>query len=385
MPDTGDLLTESRAASPPVKPARRSRRVLLLSALAVVVVLGAIIWGLYYVLVSSRVVTTNDAYVGADTAQVTPLISGQVIAVPVAETQHVKAGQPVVLLDPADAQNAVDQARASLAQAQRQVQGYFANDVALTAQVAARHAAVAQADAQILGAKSDLARARTDLSRRQVLAQSGAVSGDELTNAQNHFSTAQAALAAAEAARAAAVANQGSAQGSRQINQALISGTKIADNPDVLAARARLAAAELMLSRTVITAPMDGIVSKKAVEIGQQVQPGEVTMQIVPTTTMFVDANFKEVQLAKVRPGENVVLTSDLYGGDVKFHGKVKGLSGGTGSAFSLIPAQNASGNWIKIVQRLPVRITLEPAELEKHPLRVGLSMNASIDISRPR
>ena len=383
MAVTGDVAAVGRAAkASPVQPPR-NRRILWLSALGMVVVIGAIVWVLYYLLVSSRSVGTDDAYVGADIAEVTPLIAGQVIGVPVAETQRVKAGQPVVLLDPADAQNAVDQAKASLAQAERQVQGYFANDLALGAQVAARRAAVAQADAQILGARSDLARARTDLTRRQALAQSGAVSGDELTNAQNHFATAQAALASAVAARAAAIANQGSAEGSRQINEALITGAKVADNPDVLAARARLAAAQLMLSRTVIAAPLDGIVSKKAVEIGQQVQPGEVTMQIVPTTTMFVDANFKEVQLAKVRSGENVVLTSDLYGANVKFHGKVKGISGGTGSAFSLIPAQNASGNWIKIVQRLPVRITLDPSELEAHPLRVGLSMKATIDVSK--
>jgi membrane fusion protein (multidrug efflux system) len=382
MPDTGEAIVETptRPLAPPA--ARRSPRVLWLSVLAAVVVLGAIVWGLYILLVSSHYVSTDDAYVGADVAEVTPLISGQIIGVPVAETQSVKAGQPVVVLDPADAQVAVDQAKAALAQAERQVQGYFANDTALAAQVEARRAAVAQADAQILSAQSDLERARTDLNRRKALAASGAVSGDELTTAQNHFSTAEAALAAAKAARAAAIANQGAAVGSRKINEALIAGTDVASNPDVLAARARLAAAQLMLSRTVITAPLDGIVSKKAVEIGQQVQPGAVAMQIVPTTTMYVDANFKEVQLDKVKPGQSVTLTSDLYGDGVKFHGRVKGISGGTGSAFSLIPAQNASGNWIKIIQRLPVRVILDPAELKKHPLRVGLSMKATIDIS---
>jgi membrane fusion protein (multidrug efflux system) len=382
MPDTGEAIVETPATHRAPPAARRSPRVVWLTALAVVVVLGAIIWGLYVLLVSSHYVTTDDAYVGADVAEVTPLISGQVIGVPVVETQTVKAGQPVLMLDPADAQVAVDQAKAALAQAERQVQGYFANDTALAAQVEARRAAVTQADAQILSAQSDLDRARTDLNRRKALAASGAVSGDELTTAQNHFSTAEAALAAAKAARAAAIANQGAAVGSRKINEALIAGTDVASNPDVLAARARLAAAQLMLSRTVITAPLDGIVSKKAVEVGQQVQPGAVAMQIVPTTTMYVDANFKEVQLDKVKPGQSVTLTSDLYGDGVKFHGHVKGISGGTGSAFSLIPAQNASGNWIKIIQRLPVRVVLDPAELQKHPLRVGLSMKATIDIS---
>jgi len=389
MPDTGDIMTESRLASaaplaPPLA-ARRSPRTLLLSGLAALVVLGAVIWGLYYLLVSSHYVSTDDAYVGADTAEITPLISGQVIGLPVVETQGVKAGQTVLILDPADAQVAVDQAKAALAQAERQVRGYFANDTALAAQVAARHASVAQADAQILSAQSDLDRAKTDLDRRQALAKSGAVSGDELTTAQNRFTTAQAALASAKAARAAAIANQGAASGSREINEALIAGTDVDNNPDVQAAKARLAAAELMLSRTVIKAPIDGILSKRAVQIGQQVQPGAVTMQIVPTSNMYVDANFKEVQLAKVRPGDSVVLTSDLYGDDVKFHGKVRGVSGGTGSAFSLIPAQNASGNWIKIIQRLPVRVVLDPAELRAHPLRVGLSMKATIKVSPTR
>jgi membrane fusion protein (multidrug efflux system) len=385
MPDTGDIMTETRLAGAAPLAHRRSPRTLLLTGLAIVVVLGAVIWGLYYLLVSSHYVSTDDAYVGADTAQITPLISGQVVSLPVVETQAVKAGQTVLVLDPADAQVAVDQAKAALAQAERQVRGYFANDTALAAQVAARHASVAQADAQILSAQSDLDRAKTDLDRRQALAKSGAVSGDELTTAQNRFATAQAALASAKAARAAALANQGAAAGSREINQALIAGTDVEDNPDVQAAKARLAAAELMLSRTVIRAPIDGILSKRAVQIGQQVQPGAVTMQIVPTANMYVDANFKEVQLAKVRPGDSVVLTSDLYGDGVKFHGRVRGVSGGTGSAFSLIPAQNASGNWIKIIQRLPVRVVLDPDELRAHPLRVGLSMKATIKVSPTR
>jgi membrane fusion protein (multidrug efflux system) len=400
MPDTGDVIREplvtgapAAGVAPPglapsgrpvggTPPRVRRSRTVWLGALAAVVLVGLIAWAIYYVLVASRYVSTDDAYVGAETAEVTPLVSGQVIDVPVVETQRVQAGQPVVLLDPADAQVAVDQAKAALAEAEREVRGYFANDQALGAQVAARRAAVAQSDAQILAAQADLARARTDLTRRQALAQSGAVSGDELTTAQNRFATATADLTAAQAARAAAVANAGAAVGSRAMNEARIAGAQVEDNPDVLAAKARLAAAELSLSRTVIRAPVSGIISKKAVEVGQQVQPGAVTMEIVPTGKMYVDANFKEVQLARVHPGEPAVLTSDLYGSGVKFHGVVRGLSGGTGTAFSLIPAQNASGNWIKIVQRLPVRIDLDPADLAKHPLRVGLSMDATIDVA---
>ncbi|MDB5482231.1 MAG: secretion protein HlyD family protein [Caulobacteraceae bacterium] len=390
MPDSGSTIIED---APPVSTARPaasrprafrlpSRRWQLLGLLAALVVIGAIGAGLWWVLVASHEVSTDNAYVGADVAEVTPLVSGPVIRVLAAETQRVKAGQPLVLLDPADARIAVEQARAALGQAERQVRGMFANDSALAAQVAARQAAVAEADSQIVSARGDLQRAQTDLSRRQALSASGAVSGDELTNAQNRFSTAKASLVSAQAARAAALANRGAAQGSREVNTAQIAGADVEHNPDVLAAKARLDAVELALSRTVIPAPMSGVVTKKAVEVGQQVQPGAVVMQIVPTESVYVDANFKEVQLARVRPGQPVILTSDLYGDGVKFHGRVKGLSGGTGSAFSLIPAQNASGNWIKIVQRLPVRITLDPKDVEAHPLRVGLSMKATIDVA---
>jgi membrane fusion protein (multidrug efflux system) len=381
MPDSSSTLIEDAA---PARATRRpaSRRWRLLGLLAGVVVVGAAAYGAFWVLVASRSVSTDDAYVGADTAQVTPLVAGSVLKVLVNETDVVKAGQPLVMLDPADAQIAVDQAAASLAQAERQVRGYFANDVSLAAQVAARQAAIAQADAQIASAQSDFDRARVDLDRRKALSASGAVSGDELTSAQNRFATARAALAAAGAARLAALANQGAAQGARAVNAALISGASPEQNPDVLAARARLDAARLALSRTVIYAPVEGVIARRSVEVGQQVQAGSVAMQIVPTRSAYVDANFKEVDLARVRIGQAVTLTSDLYGDGVKFHGRVKGLSGGTGSAFSLIPAQNASGNWIKIVQRLPVRVTLDPRDVALHPLRVGLSMKATIDVA---
>jgi membrane fusion protein (multidrug efflux system) len=384
MPDSGGPIEAAEVRATSARPAARlpSRRWRLLAVLAAVVILGAVGYGVYWVAVLSHLVSTDNAYVGADTAEVTPLVSGAVARVLVSETQPVKAGQVLIELDPADFQIAVDQATAALGQAERQVKGMFADDSALAAQVAARQASIAQADAAVVSARGDLARAQTDLDRRQALAASGAVSGDELTTAQNRFSTAKAALASAEAAKMAAQANRGAAEGSRQVNQAMISGADIESNPNVLAAKARLAAAQLALSRTVIRAPIDGVVSKKSVEVGQQVQAGFVTMQIVPTTSAYVDANFKEVQLAKVCPGQRVTLTSDLYGDDVKFHGRVKGLSGGTGSSFSLIPAQNASGNWIKIVQRLPVRIVLDQAELARHPLRIGLSMKATIDVA---
>ncbi|MBO9708431.1 MAG: HlyD family efflux transporter periplasmic adaptor subunit [Caulobacter sp.] len=372
-------MADSSASSP----AAASRRRRLLSGLAAVVVIGAVGWTAYAFLIGGKHVETDNAYVGADSAQVTPLVSGPVAKVLVSETQIVQAGQPLVVLDDADARIAVLSAQAALGQAQRKVQGYFASDTALAGQVAARDADIARAQAGVTSAQADLERARVELTRRKALSDSGAVSGEELTTAQTRFTNAQSALAEAKAALAQAQASRGAAIGSRDVNTALISGLPAGKNPEVVAAEARLAAAELALSRTVLRAPIAGVISKKNVQIGQQVQVGAPLMAIVPTTSAYVDANFKEVQLDKVSVGQPVTLTSDLYGGGVKFHGKVVGLSGGTGSAFSLIPAQNASGNWIKVVQRLPVRIALDPAELKDHPLRVGLSMKAVIDVSK--
>jgi len=364
------------------KPAPNMRRRRLLTILAAVVVVGVVIWALYQFFVGSHQVSTDNAYVGAEVAQVTPLVAGPVAKVLVVETQVVKAGQPLVVLDDSDARLAVAEAEAALGQAERKVKGYYASDTALGGQLAARNADILRAEADIASAGSDLERARTDLARRNALAASGAVSGDELTTAQNRFTTAQAALAAARAARAQALANRTAAEGTRDVNAANISGVAPAQNPDVALARARLDVARLALQRTVLKAPIAGVVSKRQVQVGQQVAVGAPIMAIVPTDHAYVDANFKEVQLDHVRPGQPVTLTSDLYGGGVKFHGRVRGLSGGTGSAFSLIPAQNASGNWIKVVQRVPVRIDLDPAELRAHPLRIGLSMDAVIDTS---
>lgn len=371
-------------APPDSKRSANQRRRRWLILLAIATAAGAAAFLVYWLLVGSHHVFTDNAYVGADTAQVTPLISEPVAQVLVSETQNVKAGQILVVLDDADARVAVAEARANLDQAERKVHGYFANDTALAGQLAAQQADVARTDAAIVSAQADVDRARTDLARRQALKDSGAVSGEELTNAQNRFADAESALVAARAARMQAVAASGAAQGSRAVNAALITGAAAAENPEVAAARARLQSAELTLSRTVLRAPVAGVVSKKAVEVGQEVQVGAPLMVIVPITSAYVDANFKEVQLKQVAAGQPVVLTSDLYGGGVKFHGRVVGFSGGTGSAFSLVPAQNASGNWIKVVQRLPVRVRLDPDELAKHPLRVGLSMKATIDTAKP-
>ena len=380
MADTAASASPAPVSAPAANTGRRRQ---LLTGLAVIVAVGAVLWILYAVLIGGKHVETDNAYVGADTAQVTPLVSGPVAKVLVSETQIVQAGQPLVVIDDADAQIAVLSAQAALGQAQRKVQGYFASDAALAGQVQARDADIASANAALTGAQANLEQARVELSRRKALSDSGAVSGEELTTAQSRFTNAQSALIEARAAQAQAQATRNAAEGTRGVNTALISGLPAGKNPEVVAAEARLASAQLALSRTVLRSPIAGVVSKKSVQVGQQVQVGAPLMAIVPTTTAYVDANFKEVQLDKVAIGQPVILTSDLYGGHVKFHGKVVGLSGGTGSAFSLIPAQNASGNWIKVVQRLPVRIALDPADLKSHPLRVGLSMKAAIDISK--
>jgi membrane fusion protein (multidrug efflux system) len=374
---------EPQAAAAPAERARptaqRKRLFLILAAVLVAAAGGTLLW----FWITAGEVKTDNAYVDADVAQVTPLYGGPVAASYVSNTNIVKKGQLLVVLDGADARIAVADAQAQLGQVERKVQGYFANDVALGSQVNSRDADIAHAAAQLASAKADFARARVELSRRQALSASGAVSGDELTQAQNAFDTAKAALAGTQAARAQAVAQKATAIGQRSINSALIEGSSLAANPEVAAARAKLQQAELNLARTRISAPIDGVIVKNAVQIGQQVQSGQTLMTIVPIEAVYVNANYKEAQLRNVRIGEPAVLTSDLYGGSVKYHGKVVGIGGGTGAAFALIPAQNATGNWIKVVQRLPVRIALDPAELRAHPLRVGLSMNAVIDSSR--
>jgi membrane fusion protein (multidrug efflux system) len=199
---------------------------------------------------------------------------------------------------------------------------------------------------------------------------------------RNAFSTAAANLRSAEAARAQAAATRDAAIGTREANRVLIADTSVDNNPEVLAARAALDQARVDLDRTILRAPVDGVVSRRQVQVGQRVQPGAMLMIVVPVEAAYVDANFKEVQLAEVRPAQRVELTSDLYGDDVVYHGTVMGFSGGTGAAFAIVPAQNATGNWIKVVQRLPVRIKLDPRELARHPLRVGLSMNVDVRIS---
>jgi len=351
-----------------------------LSILGAVVVGVALIVTLYHFLIGVRHVSTDNAYVGADTAQITPLVAGPVQTVRVANTQIVHKGDILVTLDPADAQIEVEKAAADLAQAEREFRQTRATGGALAAQIGARDSDIERAQAEMAAAQSAYDKAKVDLDRRQSLAKSGAVSGDELTSATNAFAAARSQLAVARAGIAQARANRVAARENYNANQQLVQGSE-QDNPDVAAARSKLDTAKLDLARTVIRAPFDGVIAQRNVQVGQRIAAGTPIMTVVPLTNMYVDANYKEGQLKKVRIGQKAHLTADIYGRSVVYHGTVIGLAGGTGSAFAIIPAQNATGNWIKVVQRLPVRILLDPAELKEHPLRVGLSMDATIDV----
>jgi membrane fusion protein (multidrug efflux system) len=298
----------------------------------------------------------------------------------VANTQAVKKGDVLVILDPADARIEVAQAQSALAQAEQKYRQARANVGAAQGRAEARGSEIEQARARLRDAEATLNRAGIELRRREALISSGAVSGDELTQARTAFQSAQAARSLARAGVESAEATRAAAAGELNATQALVEGTSIGTAPEILAARARLQQAKLNLERTVIRAPIDGVVTNRQVQVGQRVAAGTPVMTLVPIAAAYVDANFKEDQLAKVRPGQPFELTSDFYGGDVVFHGKVVGFAGGTGAAFALIPAQNATGNWIKVVQRLPVRIALDPKELTAHPLRVGLSMEVTVD-----
>jgi membrane fusion protein (multidrug efflux system) len=371
--------------SPKVDTANPGKRKRLLLIFAAVLVVIAVLYFVYDALVLSKRVTTDNAYVAAETAQVMPLVSGQVIAVTVSNTQTVKRGQVLMRLDDADLQIAVAQAEADLAGAERRYGQTAATGDALQAQANARGADIGAARAQLLLAQGNLERAQIDYQRRQALVAAGAVSGDEVTAATNALRTARANVAIAQAGIAQATATRASALEDRAANTALTRGTTRDNAPEVLAARAKLRQARLDLSRAVVRAPIDGVISQRNVQIGQRLAPGTAAMVIVPVDQLYVDANYKEGQLQHVRVGQHATLISDLHGDDVVYHGRVVGLAGGTGASSALIPAQNATGNWIKVVQRLPVRIALDPKELHDHPLRVGLSMDAEIDISGDR
>jgi len=368
------------AASESADKASSAKRKKLFSILAGVLAVIAIGYGTYWYFIGSRYATTDNAYTGAEISQLTPAVNGIISAVNVVDTQYVKQGDVLVTIDNRDATFALAQAEADVGRAERRVQGYFANDNGLAAQVLAREAEQKRSAAQLLSAQADLQRAELDLHRREVLEKSGSVSGEELSNARSNLLTAQASLKAAEAGLIQADANHQATLGAQKVGTVLTANTTVDTNPEVALARAKRDQAKLDLERTVLRAPVDGVIARRQVEVGQRVQAGTTLLSVVPIHSLHVDANFKEGELQQVHLGQPVTMTSDLYGSSVEYHGTVVGLSGGTGSAFAIIPAQNATGNWIKVVQRLPVRVSIDADELQKKPLSVGLSMYVSID-----
>lgn len=360
-------MSEQQAAAPQGANPQRRKKALL--SLAGVVAVAGLAWGSYEWLVASHYESTDNAYVQGNVIQITPQVGGTVMAIHADDTDFVRAGQPLVKLDPADAKVALEQAEAALGQTVRQVRTLYANNGSLAAQVALREADVSKA-------QSELARASDDYNRRASLVGNGAVSREELNHAQTQVSSARSALAAAQAAVVGAREQLAS-------NQAMTSGTNVDQHPQVQAAAAKVREAWLAQQRAVLLAPVDGYVAKRTVQLGQRIAAGAPLMSIIPLNQVWVDANFKEVQLRKLRLGQPVTLTADLYGKRVEYQGTVAGLGVGTGAAFSLLPAQNATGNWIKVVQRVPVRVALDPQQLKDHPLRVGLSMEATVDVSQ--
>lgn len=340
-----------------------------LITLASVVVLAGLGWTAYEWLVASHYESTDNAYVQGNVIQITPQIGGTVMAILADDTDYVKAGQALVKLDPADAKVALAQAEASLAQAVRQVRTLYANNGSLAAQITLR-------ESEVVKAQTDIARASDDFTRRQSLAGNGAVSKEELNHAQTQLANGKSALAAAQAGVAAAKEQLLS-------NQAMTDGTAIDQHPSVQVAAAKVREAWLATQRAALPAPVDGFVARRTVQLGQRVAAGTPLMAIIPLNQLWVDANFKEVQLRHIRIGQPVHLTADLYGKKVQYTGTVAGLGMGTGAAFALLPAQNATGNWIKVVQRVPVRVALDAAQIAQNPLRVGLSMEATVDVSQ--
>ncbi len=340
------------ATAPP--PVRRNPRRLLLRALAAVVLLGIIGWALWYVFDGRWYEDTDDAYINGNVVQITPQVPGTVVSIGADDGDRVQAGDVLVQLDPSDADVALAAAKANLAATVRKVRGLYSS--------------VSGAQAEVASAQTAVDKARADVTRRVTLAASGAISSEELAHARDALSAAQNALIAARELY--------------HTSKVLVDDTVVASHPDVQVAAARLRAAFLDDARAKLLAPVDGYVAKRAVQVGQRVQPGMALMAVVPLHGVWVDANFKETQLTHMRLGQSVSIESDVYGSAVTWRGKVQSLGVGTGSAFSLLPAQNATGNWIKIVQRIPVRVVFDdPAQLKNHPLRLGMSVAVTVNL----
>ncbi|MBV6273126.1 HlyD family efflux transporter periplasmic adaptor subunit [Alcaligenaceae bacterium CGII-47] len=351
-------------------PASTSTRKRLLLATTVVFILIGILYAVWWFLYAAHYESTDDAYVHGNLVQVTSQIPGTVIAIGADDTQRVEQGSTLVTLDNSDTFITLEQAKAALAQAVRHTRTLFVQNDALAADVDMSQANIEQA-------QTVLNKAESDLKRRNALQSSGGVSGEEILHAQIALKAAQAGLTQARAAHAAS-------QAKLLTNQVLTSGTSIAHHPDVRQAADQVRNAWLSELRTHILAPVNGMVAQRTVQLGQRINPGAPLMTIIPLDKLWVEANFKENQIQHIEAGQTATLVSDMYGNAVTYHGTVIGITAGTGGAFALLPAQNASGNWIKVIQRVPVRIALDPQELADHPLRVGLSMQVKIDLSSP-
>ena len=330
----------------------RKRKLWLIGLLIVLVLAGIGFWA-WYALVGKFYESTDDAYVNGNVVQITPLVTGTVISIGADDGDLVHEGQVLLQFDPSDTQVALQSAEANLARTVRQVRGLYSNVDGLKAQLQSRQA--------------EFKRARDNYNRRKALADSGAISLEELSHAHDDLLTAQSAVS--------------NAQQQLATGTALVDDTQVASHPEVMAAAADLRQAYLNNARSTLVAPVTGYVAKRTVQLGQRIQPGTATMAVIPLNQVWIDANFKETQLREMRIGQPVDITADLYGDDVVYKGTVESLGAGTGSAFALLPAQNATGNWIKIVQRVPVRIQLDPEQLQKHPLRIGLSTVAEVNL----
>jgi membrane fusion protein (multidrug efflux system) len=334
----------------PEAPSGKRRRVLVL--IAVVFIVIGLLWGLFWLLVLSKRERTDDAYVNGNKVVISAQVSGTVIAVLADDTQLVKAGQVLVRLDPVDAETGLARSASTLGQSVRQVRQQKLN--------------ADQYDAMIATRRLELVRAEADLAKREPLLADSAIAPEEVRHARESVLLARAALTQAERQATA--------------SHALVDGTDVEDNPAVLQAKAAFRDAWIAAQRNAVVAPVTGYVAERSVQLGQHVAAGQALMTVIPLNALWVDANFKEVQLRHLRIGQAAEVRSDLYGGSFVYHGRVTGMAAGTGAAFALLPAQNASGNWIKVVQRVPVRVQLDDADLAKSPLRVGLSATVTVD-----
>jgi membrane fusion protein (multidrug efflux system) len=328
----------------------KRRRVLIV--IAVIFIILGLLWGLYWVLVLSLREETDDAYINGNKVVISSQVSGTVIAVLTDDTQLVKAGQVLVRLDPIDAQTSLSKSGSALAQTVRQL-----NAEKVTAD---------QFDSMIETRTLELARAEADLAKREPLLEGHAIAPEEIRHARETVALARAAVLQAKLQAGAL--------------HALVGGPNLEENPSILQSKAAYRDAWIAAQRNAVVAPVTGYVAERSVQLGQHIQAGQALMTVIPLNSLWVDANFKEVQLRHIRIGQPVQVRSDLYGGSYIFHAHVKGMSAGTGAAFALLPAQNASGNWIKVVQRVPVRIQIDDADLVRSPLRVGLSATVTVD-----